>query len=77
MPVFKDISIWLFKDISMITRLLFFNFWTKWYKIVEILALLAAELSSSKIYKVGYVILHSIGFIFEHGTLLESFLNVH
>ena len=46
----------------MAIRSMFLIFLTKWYKIVEILALLAIELSNSKIYKVRYVILHSMGF---------------
>ena len=41
----------------------FFNFWTKGHKIVEILALLTTERSSSKEYNVaGYAILLSTGF---------------
>ena len=36
------------------TKMVFFKFfWTKGHKIIEILVLLTAELSSSKIYKVG------------------------
>ncbi len=47
-PVFKDISIssWRYDECVLI-------FGTECYKIVEILALLAAELSSSKIYEVS------------------------
>ncbi len=44
------------RQVTMATRIhdcFFLIFWTKGHKIVEILALLTAELSSSKMYKVG------------------------
>ncbi len=66
--------------LTMATRSMLFLSLRKRYKTVEILALLTTELSSYKMCKVGLLFCIHFASIYcklQHGTLRESFLNVH